>query len=137
MHLYFKVLLVADGKEYSTGNLKEFFQDLGFPLGEKIHEYVPPVWDPSPPGVKIYCFHGSGFDTAAGLRYNTLQDGDSRTTIVGGGDGVVNKRSLEGCTKFDSSVDVTHRVFEGDSHDGMLLNPAFIDEVVKILNAPE
>ena len=71
------------------------------------------------PHVEVFCLHGVGVDTTERLVYGEGQFPDWDPDILyGDGDGTVNRRSLEGCTRWagQQTQMVHHHVFPGVDH---------------------
>lgn len=119
-------------RSYTIKDYDDLFQDMGFPLAAKILEPMLPAWDPTPPGVKVYCYHGKNVPTMEHLAYREGYFPDYLPDIrYGDGDGTVNARSLEACRYWmdDPDTDIVYKTFNGATHNGILKNPSLIKEL--------
>lgn len=95
-----EVLVRTANREYTMGQLEDFFNDLGFPIGYEMQKDMMPYLDFSPPNVEVHCIYGSGLPTVEVLSYATQDLTGSPKLLTGDGDGTVNIRSLTGCTQW-------------------------------------
>lgn len=59
-----EVLVVTKSRNYTFGQLEEFFRDLQYPVGwEMRKDTLPYSKDFSPPGVEVHCLWGHNVDT--------------------------------------------------------------------------
>lgn len=130
--LFIQVLVKTKNKTYTISDYDELFEAMGFPLASKVLKSVPPAWDPAPPGVKMYCYHGENVQTMDVLTYKEGYFPDNLPDITyGNGDGTVNSRSLEACRTWldNPDVDIVYKTFDGATHNGILGNTDLIKEL--------
>lgn len=139
-------------KNYTIHDYKEFFLDVGYPEGMSLnHNYcilgyqmyldTKSIVDGfvGPTGIdEVYCFYGTGIHTTAGMvytpatRFNSAFPDQNPSILVGDGDGTVNLRSLEQCTKWDG---VQYETLPNADHLGILRDERLISKLKKITNA--
>ena len=113
-------------RTYTVNDYDVFFKDIGFPLGIKLRKLVENLTYPlteHSPHVTVHCLHGSGVDTAARFIFNEGEFPDTQPSIsYGDGDGTVNKRSLEACSKWSQRqpYNVTLKRYPNVNHNGVL-----------------
>jgi len=144
-----EILVETDQKNFTRTNLHEFFEALEEPnMSMMVEDTKPLIAGLTPPGVEVFCTHGSKVDTTERLIYppgafpfnrtklmeikNNSTAGvgmafwpfpsKDPTMIKGDGDGTVNIRSLQGCLRWkdQQKQPVHHKVFEGVNHLDML-----------------
>ena len=137
--LYSMQVIIQTAKQnYSLGNLKEFFLDIGYPDGINITGQVPPVWFDNPPNVPLYCIYGTGIDTPEKFLYATDEFPDTfPKTIFGDGDGTVNIRSLQACHSFvgKQKQQVVIKSFSKAEHMGMVGDSRVIEYVKNLISS--
>jgi lysophospholipase-3 len=123
-----EVLIQTSGKNYTTSNYKELFQDMNYTAGSSMRKDTENlVGDLTPPQVPVHCLHGSGIPTMEKLVFKTdkFPDGTPER-IDGDGDGTVNMRSLLGCVRWigQQKYPVNHTVYNGpeSGHLPLLVN---------------
>ncbi|CAD5207352.1 unnamed protein product [Bursaphelenchus okinawaensis] len=88
----------TDAKNYTTGNVEEFFNDIGYPMGYKQYLQANVAQTLEAPGVTVHCMYGHQVQTSEYLSWAKGYFPDYQPTIVyGDGDGTVNIRSLKTC----------------------------------------
>merc|ERR1712080_11477 len=96
--------------------------------------------DLEPPGVEVFCVHGSGVPTVEKLVYKEGESpGIDPAMEKGDGDGTVNIRSLRACTAWQGKqrTPVHHHVLQGINHMGILRDAAateYVDSLVGMVN---
>lgn len=94
-----QVLVKNHDKHYTVNDYKDFFQDIGYPLGYEMWLDVHNLTSPrKAPGVEVHCLHGVQVSTPEGLSYENGKFPDSKPDVkYGDGDGTVNLISLKAC----------------------------------------
>ena len=113
--------------------------DIGFPIGNAMRRpYEHEAYEIKDPGTTFYCVHASGFKVAGQFLYEKGWDVEHVPTnsVLEGGDGVVNIRSLKGCAKvnLDSKAKDFHMTEIPDAtHNGMLKDNRLFEILRSIL----
>ncbi|XP_059473948.1 phospholipase A2 group XV-like [Neocloeon triangulifer] len=141
-----ETLVVTPQKNYSLTNLRDFFDDIdwltGWEMKKDTEKYV---LNFTAPGVEVHCAHGVGVKTVEKLKYTKDKFPDSTPDLImGDGDGTVNLRSLEGCTKWTEAQNagkkIYHQTFPGLDHMDALRDKIiaqFVHDLLQIkLNVP-
>lgn len=133
-----QIIVQTTKRNYSLGNLDQFFEDVGYPDAIKIRQLIPPIWpDDKPPNVTLFCLYGNGLPTPAHFIYKEGQFPDTLPhTVTSDGDGTVNIRSLQACAKFTdkSPYKVVMRNFTGGEHMGIIGDRRLIEFVENLLD---
>lgn len=131
-----EVIVKTNDRSYTVKDYDTLFEDINYPIAQKILKLVPEVWSNEPPGVKIYCFYGNLVETPEVLYYKSGFAKDNYPNIYyGDGDGTVNLKSLEGCKLWQGKQkqQIIHRLFPMGEHNGILQNPHLIRSVIEAL----
>lgn len=132
-----QVIIQTPKRNYSVGNLEQFFDDIDYPDGMKIHQLVPPIWpDDTPPNVTLFCLYGNDVPTPANFIYKEGEFPDTLPqTVTSDGDGTVNIRSLEACGKFvdKQAQQVVIKNFTGAEHMGIIGDSRLIQFIENLL----
>jgi len=123
-------------KNYTIHQIKDMFDDVGYPLGKDIIDSVRNISDLAEPGVDVHCLHGTNITTPSGFRWKTggYFPDYQPIELEGPGDGTVNIRSLVLCKNFKQLKDYkTYSGKEAGDHMGILLNPHVIDYIKELL----
>lgn len=97
----YETLVETPNRIYTTGNYKEFFDDILYPVGyEKLQNIVTHGYDFENPGVDIFCFYGGGVPTAERLVYTRSFPDEEPSGEFSDGDGTVTSKSLSWCQKW-------------------------------------
>jgi len=137
-----EVLVETAERNYTLLDYKQFFTDLKEPNAWLMREDTKNLLAGlPPPGVEVFCLHGSGVDTTEKIIYKKgeFPGSDPSTILKGNGDGTVNYRSLIGCTRWagQQRQPVTHHQFPGVDHMQILREAApaeFVSNLVHNLN---
>ena len=87
------------------------------------------------PGVPTHCLYGSDTPTPLTFIYSSDDAANTNLTIkYGGGDGVVNKASLEVCLKWRSEKSFQWQEFRGVNHGGMVRDTIILEAISGILD---
>jgi len=157
-----EVLVETENQNFTLQNLRGYFEAYQEPnFGSMVNDTKELLGSLPPPGVEVFCNHGSKVDTTEKLVYppgnfpppqkkvfTSLSNSSLKlwpfpsyepTLIKGDGDGTVNIRSLEGCLRWKKlqNQPVHHKVFEKVDHLSMLRldEPAkHIADIVSQLN---
>lgn len=134
-----EILVQSDKKNYTLNDLQQYFIDIDVPNAWEFRKDNEKYQlDFSAPGVEVHCLYGSKVDTVEKLYYKpgTSVNGYPQL-IVGDGDGTVNIRSLEACTRWQQSQKqkIYNQGFPGVDHTEILRNHdilAYIKSVLKV-----
>ena len=87
------------------------------------------------PGVPTHCLYGSDTPTPLTFIYSSDDAANTNLTIqYGGGDGVVDKVSLEVCLKWRSEKSFQWQEFSGVNHGGMVRDTIILEAISGILD---
>lgn len=131
-----EVLVKTKSRNYTHSQLKEFFDDLGYPTGwEMRKDNLPYVENFAPPNVEIHCLYSSHMPTVEQLIYKNDDLRSSPELVMGNGDGSVNIRSLEGCTYWRGlqKQPITTLEVPKVEHFEILGNPQIVSYVLDVL----
>lgn len=98
-----KVVVQTEHKQYTVGNYGDLFKDINYQVGYNMWVDVRNLtYDLTPPGVEVYCVHGTGLDTMDKLIYekNRFPDEQPDKIEYADGDGTVNVESLQACSRW-------------------------------------
>ena len=132
-----QVLVETPSANYTARDYQQMFTTFAnYPLGWT--QYMPTSTINAGyrfPGVPTHCLYGSDIPTPLTFIYSS--DDAANTTLTvrnGGGDGVVNKVSLEVCLKWRSNDSFQWQVFSGVNHDGMVRDTIILEAISGILD---
>lgn len=131
-----EVLVKTKKRTYTHSQLKEFFDDLGYPTGwEMRKDNLPYVENFAAPNVEIHCLYSSKKPTVEQLIYKSDDLSGSPELVLGDGDGSVNRRSLEGCTHWRGlqKQPITTLEVPNVEHFEILGNPQIVSYVLDVL----
>ncbi|XKL65410.1 hypothetical protein PGB90_008830 [Kerria lacca] len=126
---YDRVFVTTDNKNYTLRNIKEYYNDAGYPTGYEIYKNMYPyINDYTDPGVEIHAFYSSGIPTVSKLIYTngTFPHG-APNVIYGDGDGLVAEESLRGSARWSKY----QYVKEGNYHGNISSFEPFIMEILE------
>ncbi|KAL9954753.1 hypothetical protein ACROYT_G042327 [Oculina patagonica] len=121
-----EVLVKTPERVYTVNDYADFFKDIGFPLGITLRKMVENLTYPlteHSPNVTVHCLYGTGVNTAARFVFGEKKFPDARPHVVyGDGDGTVNRRSLEACSKWSQRqpYNVTLKQYPSLKHNDVL-----------------
>ena len=98
-----KVMIQTNRKQYTLANYKDLFDDINYEVGYNMWLDVKNLtYNLTPPGVEVFCIHGTGLDTMDKLIYekNRFPDEQPDNIEYADGDGTVNIESLQGCQRW-------------------------------------
>ncbi|VDK68485.1 unnamed protein product [Litomosoides sigmodontis] len=97
-----EILATVDNKNYTLGNVKQFFEDIDYEVGwYQYRNTAHLLGDFQAPNVEVHCIYGYGIDTPESFVWSKKWFPDYQPdTKYGDGDGTVNRRSLEACKKW-------------------------------------
>lgn len=133
-----EVIVQTANQNYSLGNLKKFFLDIGYPDAINISGLVPPIWIREPPNVTLYCLYGTDIPTPEKFLYQVDEFPDTfPKTEFGDGDGTVNIRSLQACHSFVGKQEqqVVIKSFSKAEHMAMVGDPRVIEFVKNVITS--
>ncbi|GMR54990.1 hypothetical protein PMAYCL1PPCAC_25185, partial [Pristionchus mayeri] len=142
-------------KTYTTGNIQEFFTDIGYEIGWEQYKVAgPPLLGGfNAPDVDTHCIYGYGMETPERFEWDAKYFPDYPPNIaMGDGDGTVNRRSAEVCLnwrtevkkrrqeakaanggKDNGGVRITAHGIEKAEHMDIMKNAAMIERVRQVL----
>ena len=123
-------------RNYTVNQYHDFFQDIGYPLGETMLEKVSNLTQSLPtPGVRVYCVHGANVSTPNQFVYDSKFPDSQPTVLTGNGDGTVNLGSLVLCESWKGKQqdNVTVAVYPHITHFNMVSNNDVINYVKSIV----
>jgi len=121
-----EILAKTPERTYTVNNYDEFFNDIDFPLGMSLRKLVGNLTYPlttHAPNVTVHCLYGTGKDTAESFTFGEGEFPDTQPKITyGDGDGTVNIRSLQACSKWKQRqlYYVTLKQYPSVDHNGVL-----------------
>ncbi|XP_071449019.1 lysosomal phospholipase A and acyltransferase-like isoform X2 [Hetaerina americana] len=131
----------ADAKNYTVKDFEAFFRDIDYTTGWEMRKDVLSIAnDFTYPGVEVHCLHGLGVNTIERLEYAAGKFPDGYPNLIfGDGDGTVNKRSLEGCTKWSQigkkkNGRIYHQPIPGVSHMDILTDDRVLSYLRSLLS---
>ncbi|XP_005094704.1 phospholipase A2 group XV isoform X2 [Aplysia californica] len=132
-----EVLVQTEKRNYTVMDYKDFFNDMNYTDGYNLRlDTEKLIHEVTPPGVPVHCLHGLGVHTPAALVFPPGGFPDTYPkTVVGDGDGTVNKRSLLGCLRWSGKqkYPVKHKVFKGAEHMSILSLPEISKYIVSVI----
>uniref|UniRef100_A0A336K1X7 Centrosomal protein of 97 kDa n=1 Tax=Culicoides sonorensis TaxID=179676 RepID=A0A336K1X7_CULSO len=130
-----EVLVRTSIREYTLGDMEEFFNDLGYPTGWEMRKDMIQYLDFTAPGVEVHCIYGSGVPTVEVLKYSTPDLSGNPKLLLGDGDGTVNIRSLRGCEQWrlEQKQPVNTLEIPGGEHIKILAVPTAIQYIKNVL----
>ncbi|CAJ0944365.1 unnamed protein product, partial [Mesorhabditis belari] len=134
-----EVLAVGPEKNYTLKNVQEMFNDSMYPIGwDQYQKHSQLLGDLEAPGVEIHCIYGIGLDTPDLFTWTKGWFPDYVPYVqYGDGDGTVNRRSGEVCTKWNQNNNkgkkVTIHALDKTEHMAIMQSPAAIELVRKAL----
>ncbi|KAK3761141.1 hypothetical protein RRG08_022545 [Elysia crispata] len=115
-----EAIIVTEHRNYTVKDYKDFFNDINFLDGWEMRQDTQDlIRDITPPGVRMYCVHGSDLPTPGTLVFGPGEFPDTfPKNIPDNGDGTVNMRSLLACTdwKGKQKYPVDHTVLPKAEH---------------------
>ena len=138
LSIFLQVIVQTANQNYSLGNLKKFFLDIGYPDAINISGLVPPIWIREPPNVTLYCLYGTDIPTPEKFLYQVDEFPDTfPKTEFGDGDGTVNIRSLQACHSFVGKQEqqVVIKSFSKAEHMAMVGDSRVIEFVKNIITS--
>ncbi|XP_036391573.1 group XV phospholipase A2 [Megalops cyprinoides] len=134
-----KVLVSTPTANYTPGDYRRFFADIGFPDGWLMRQDTEDlVGGLEPPGVPVHCLYGTGVATPEAFRYGAAFPDVEPAVDYGDGDGTVNLLSARACQGWAGRQPQPVRLLElpGNEHVAMLLNITTVEYIKKVLSAP-
>ncbi|GFQ96262.1 phospholipase A2 group XV [Trichonephila clavata] len=116
-----EVIAFTKDRNYTSNDYEEFFRDMKYSTAYEMYKDTRSHAEISlqPPGVEVYCFYGTGISTPDKLDYSNPKDFPySPKLSFGNGDGTVNARSLEACSRWQGKQKqpVSYKAFEKVEH---------------------
>lgn len=132
-----EVLVQSENVNISLRNFGEFYARLNTTDGYLMwNDTRGLVKDLQPPGIEHHCLYGTGVSTTEKLMYYKFPD-STPVLKKGDGDGTVNTKSLEACTRWQTKQ--KHKVhvqsFKHVNHLGMLKHPDVVGYLEKTIES--
>jgi len=128
-----KVLVKNRDKLYTVKDYRQFFTDIGYPVGYEMYLDVRNLSLPHvAPGVEVHCLHGHKVTTIERLDYEVGDFPDAKPRIVyGDGDGTVNLISLQACVGWSLKQDkpLYYKNFTSVDHMTILTEPQVLEYI--------
>ena len=126
------VLVRTPSRSYTADDYAEFFDAIGYPVGETVRRRVHALVDPlARPGVEVHCLYSHGVDTPGTYTYASDTDFSGTPKISNvDGDGTVTLNSAEVCTRWKGARVST---YANVTHRGMLSAKAVIKDLLALL----
>ncbi|XP_077982813.1 lysosomal phospholipase A and acyltransferase-like [Glandiceps talaboti] len=137
------VMVTTPSKNYTLNDKKQFFNDLNLTHGYDMWlDTKDLIGDLKPPGVPVFCLHGSGLATPEKFIYDSehVYPDDQPITIGGPGDGTVNMKSLQACLMWQGQQKpkVVEQDFPGNEHVAILQNATLHEYIIdNVLMTPD
>ena len=134
-----EVLAKTPERGYTVDDYDEFFKDIGFPLGTTLQELVGNPTHPlieHAPNVTVHCLYGTGVNTPESFTFGEGEFPDTQPQMAyGDGDGTVNTRSLQACSRWDQRqpYDVTLKQYPSVNHNGVLSDERMHNHIKTLL----
>ncbi|XP_039276831.1 phospholipase A2 group XV-like [Nilaparvata lugens] len=125
--------------DFSLSNIEFFFRNLSCPDCYEMWKDSEPYKDRlAPPGVEVYCLHGSGIDTIDELTQEVNDKPNQVQIWTSDGDGTINRVSLEACARWDRKQTQAfyHEVYPKVDHMQIMgnNNPTMVNRIIAIVN---
>ena len=138
------VMLTTPLRNYSVSDYPRFFDAIGYPEGRLKLEAIQSAghnFTNQDMGVPIYCFYSKGTPTPERLVYDSISTFPDSEPLVemGEGDGTVNLRSLEACSRWQyiqHKQPVTVKHYADIGHHELLHLPSLISDVLRVAIKP-
>lgn len=132
-----EVLVETTSRNYTFGQLEEFFTDLQYPTGwEMRKDTIEYSTNFTAPGVEVHCLWGHNVSTVERIKYRKTEVPDGKPDLIfGDGDGTVNTRSLSACNNWAQMQEqpVKSQPFPNVDHMNILSDNRVIQYIVDIL----
>ena len=129
-----QVLVQTQTANYTAGDYEKLFAKANYPLGWiKYKPTVAIMPNLTFPGVPTFCFYGSDIPTALTFKFSGENIYEKPTVVTGGGDGSVNKVSLEACLLWSGRAGFRSRVFSGIRHGDMVRDESVLKAIEEIV----
>lgn len=135
-----EVLVRAKSRDYTFGQLEDFFIDLNHTMGwEMRKDSMNYTTNFTPPGVEVHCLYGRNVSSVESIHYKKspiATASEIPELIYGDGDGTVNIRSLEACLKWRTlqTQPVIVQAFDNVDHMGILSDKRVLSYIENVLN---
>nr|ANJ04661.1 phosphatidylcholine-sterol acyltransferase [Nilaparvata lugens] len=125
--------------DFSLSNIEFFFRNLSCPDCYEMWKDSEPYKDRlAPPGVEVYCLHGSGIDTIDELTQEVNDKPNQVEIWTSDGDGTINRVSLEACGRWDHNQTQAfhHEVYPKVDHMQIMgdNNPTMVNRIIAIVD---
>ncbi|KAJ8686526.1 hypothetical protein QAD02_022320 [Eretmocerus hayati] len=132
-----EVLVQTALRNYTFAEMQQYLIDINVPNGWEFRKDNEKFQlDFRPPGVELHCLHGINVNTVERLFYKPGVAIDGYPQLIpGDGDGTVNLRSLEGCTKWSGKQKqkIYHQPFSGVDHMKILSDQNILQYIYSVL----
>ncbi|GIY88048.1 phospholipase A2 group XV [Caerostris darwini] len=98
-----ETIAMTNHKNYTVAEYEQFFKDINYTVGYEMYKDNLPYSDThiKPPGVDVICIYGLGLPTPELVDFRKSKNTDATPDILSGpGDGTINQRSLEVCSRW-------------------------------------
>ena len=131
-----QVLMQTPTVNYTASDYERLFAKADYPLGWiKYRSTATVIPNLTFPGVPTFCFYGSDIPTALTFKFSGENVYEIPTVITGGGDGTVNKASLEVCLRWSGSAGFRSQAFSGIRHRDMVSDETVLKAIEGIVMA--
>ena len=131
-------LVTTPKRNYTANDYQALFQDMGYPQGFKMYTGISVINAGfTAPNVPVYCFYGTGVQTAEIFVYDQGFPDSQPTRIVNGnGDGTVNLKSAEVCLKWkNEQTYFVSKSFSGAGHLAIVQTTAVLQAVEVVVTS--
>jgi len=127
-----KPVVTTNTTSYTSKDLLQLFSDIGAKVTSDIYRNISPLSALPNPNVPTYCLYGTNVDTEISYEYaNGLNEQPTTIFYERTGDGTVPIQSLLKCLDMNP---VASREFNLLGHTDLVRDPAFFEEVMRILS---
>ena len=123
---------------YTTSQFHEMLLAAGFNDTAEIYETIKPYQTShTQPGVKTYCWYGTGTPTTEGMVFPSNNLSTGGVPVMGDGDGTVHHSSLKVCEQWvgKGNYETVVQVFPNVTHVGFLTDVAAQQEILKVVSS--
>lgn len=133
-----ELIATRPSRNYTVANYHQLFEDIPFMDGWEMYKDTSQLFDPLwiPDVDELYCAHGVQLDTPLVLNWGYDVEFPTFQPNVknGDGDGTVNLRSLQACSRWPLK---DHMRYPGAEHVSTLQHPQFVADMMRILAIPD
>ena len=131
------ILVTTPKRTYTANDYEALFTDMGYPQGFKMYTGISAINAGfGAPNVPVYCFYGTGVQTAESFVYGQGFPDTQPTIVYGTGDGTVNLKSAEVCLKWKTEQpNFVSKSFTGADHVGIVQNSDVLKAVELVVTS--